>query len=49
MQSSETHLAVAVHGAAVGDSPQCQSSSGADLAALVCEACICALKVHFFV
>ena len=41
----KTPLAVDVDVAAVGASPQCHGFSGADLAALVREACICALKV----
>ena len=45
----KTPLAVDVDVAAVGASPQCQGFSGADLAALVREACICALKVHMSV
>ena len=40
-----TPLAVDVDVRAVGASPACQGFSGADLAALVREACICALKV----
>ena len=42
----KTPLAVDVNVAAVGASPQCHGFSGADLAALVREACICALKVY---
>ena len=42
----KTPLAVDVDVAAVGASPQCHGFSGADLAALVREACICALKVY---
>ncbi len=41
----KTPLAVDVDVAAVGASPHCHGFSGADLAALVREACICALKV----
>ena len=41
-----TPLAVDVDVRAVGASPACQGFSGADLAALVREACICALKVR---
>ena len=41
----KTPLAVDVDVGAVGASPQCHGFSGADLAALVREACICALKV----
>ena len=41
----KTPLAVDVDMTAVGASPQCHGFSGADLAALVREACICALKV----
>ncbi|DBA66741.1 TPA: hypothetical protein ACH3X2_001890 [Trebouxia sp. C0005] len=40
----KTPLAVDVDVAAVGASPHCHGFSGADLAALVREACICALK-----
>lgn len=43
----QTPLAVDVDVAAVGASPHCHGFSGADLAALVREACICALKVCF--
>jgi len=39
----KTPLAVDVDVAAVGASPHCHGFSGADLAALVREACICAL------
>ncbi len=41
----KTPLAVDVDVGAVGASPHCHGFSGADLAALVREACICALKV----
>lgn len=41
----KTPLAVDVDVAAVGASSHCHGFSGADLAALVREACICALKV----
>lgn len=41
----KTPLAVDVDVEAVGASPHCHGFSGADLAALVREACICALKV----
>lgn len=42
----KTPLAMDVDVVAVGSSAHCHGFSGADLAALVWEACICALKVR---